>query len=78
MQNGSPMAINMGQRRLNVQAQDGYKKVSNIEAEELRTIVNRMQTDGDGTNIGVSRQAVFFFFFPYSIKVKLNYACATS
>lgn len=63
MQNGSPMAINMGQRRLNVQAQDGYKKVSNIEAEELRTIVNRMQTDGDGTNIGVSRQAVFFFFF---------------
>lgn len=69
MQNGSPMAINMGQRRLNVQAQDGYKKVSNIEAEELRTIVNRMQTDGDGTNIGVSRQAVFFFFF-YRIRLK--------
>lgn len=58
MQNGVPMAINQGQRKLTVQAQDGYRKVSNIEAEELRTIVRRMQTN-DSVGITVSRQTVF-------------------
>ncbi len=54
------MAINQGQRKLTVQAQDGYKKVSNIEAEELRTIVNRMQAEGDSSNLSVSTQRISF------------------